>query len=418
MAHSPKKDQLLGESTPWFVLGFLPDSRVNAMLHQRDRVIDNHQGEDLSFWQSKEIDQCLGDFIPDLDQQRTGFPHPRSQGIQHLFNFHPSLKDLLTPPVFSLKAIRLQDACLLGFLVQHTLCDAYGRFILPGQREICKDETYAPARLAKLQLNVTQVGWRSFLSAGIRQFWGPSRSVERTLLIPNEKLNILQEECIKAGVKVTTQDLMMACIYQASTAGPSCKQLGKESHGFPPFSFVMTIRRQIAGDSELHNPFVVVAVPAPKITPSSEISTIISLATHIRSTVVNARSLECLNPLVNQYRDARGKPLILSSPVPVTWVSSWTHLPWYDLELQTGKQATARPEYMQGFLRSSGVLNNLGQRVENLLFTWKDPRKGIWIYGNVEEELGRLQRRRAGHDMQVVFLSFVFCFIVSGMLPE
>lgn len=78
------------------------------------------------FWRSKILSCSLGDFLLPT-RNRSGTYTPK-EDIESLLAFPNDMKDLLRPPVLSIKAAFLDNACLLGFYVQHPLCDADGMF--------------------------------------------------------------------------------------------------------------------------------------------------------------------------------------------------------------------------------------------------------------------------------------------------
>ena len=73
---------------------------------------------------SKVYDHSLDEYIPGLSQNLDNFDNL----VDPLFDFPVSWRDMIAPPVLTMSAIALRDACLLKISVQHALCDATGVF--------------------------------------------------------------------------------------------------------------------------------------------------------------------------------------------------------------------------------------------------------------------------------------------------
>lgn len=184
--------------------------------------------------------------------------------------------------------------------------------------------------------------------------------------------------------------LMEFCLTfgKALRASPNRERLGKERNGYPPFGFIMNIKRQLKESRGIHNSWVLITLPTPVIEDNSSEDTVISLAAHIRLTIERVRSPECLEPLIDMHRNARPKPIAardLASKPPLTVVSSCIQ-PWYQTEFQINPDTTARPRHIEIFCRGSGILKRM-VKVEHLIFTWKDELDQFCLRGVLATEV-------------------------------
>jgi hypothetical protein len=75
-------------------------------------------------FRSKSCAYSLNEYLPGWSQD----VHTLESPLDLLFDLPVSWKDMIFPPVLSMSAIALHDACLLKISVQHALCDATGIF--------------------------------------------------------------------------------------------------------------------------------------------------------------------------------------------------------------------------------------------------------------------------------------------------
>lgn len=159
----------------------------------------------------------------------------------------------------------------------------------------------------------------------------------------------------------------------------------------PPFSVVLNIKNLLKENTQLHNPFINVNVPPPTITATSKTEAILNLAAHIRSTIVNARSKDCLSRVLDKHQRFQGNPIGTrdqGSKFPTVFVSSWAHLPLFDLELQLSASTRARLCYMEPDIAPAEILRRVGcKKLANVLETWKDGKGGFWVHGALKKEV-------------------------------
>lgn len=159
----------------------------------------------------------------------------------------------------------------------------------------------------------------------------------------------------------------------------------------PPFNVVLNIKDLLKENTQLHNPFININVPPPTITAASKTEAILNLATHIRSTIVNARSKDCLSRVLDKHQRFQGNPIGTrdqGSKFLTVFVSSWAHLPLFDLELQLGASTRARLCYMEPDIAPAEILRRVGcKKLANVLETWKDGKGGFWVHGALEKEV-------------------------------
>jgi hypothetical protein len=75
---------------------------------------------------SKTIDAKLSDYITSESVGTGELSSQRWKALHDLLQFPNSLSSLFFSPTLVVKAVQLQDACLVEFVFQHGLCDASG----------------------------------------------------------------------------------------------------------------------------------------------------------------------------------------------------------------------------------------------------------------------------------------------------
>jgi hypothetical protein len=157
---------------------------------------------------------------------------------------------------------------------------------------------------------------------------------------------------------------------------------------YPPFSFALNIERFLECSSELHNRWVVVNVPDLPRTTNEE-DEIVRMALHLRSTIIKARSLAYIQPVLNHYKRANGAPIMpwkdgLSAGL---FCSSWGRTPLYDMSFDLQGTPEKLPVHVQPFVRPAPFLRLLRQTVHNTVLTWRDREHRFWIHGSLDEKV-------------------------------
>ncbi|KGO76403.1 hypothetical protein PITC_099700 [Penicillium italicum] len=142
-------------------------------------------------------------------------------------------------------------------------------------------------------------------------------------------------------------------------------------------------------DNLLHNPVLAITAPSPKMdlehgASDLRIHTIISLAVHLRSIITNARSMNCLRPITEHQRNARGAPVTLRTNFLVT---SWSHIPLRTTKFQMQNNEKIQAIYTHPILRTTGLFRKLGIQLENSLVTSNDRNGGFWVHGIAESSV-------------------------------
>ncbi|KAL4782578.1 hypothetical protein BJX76DRAFT_358840 [Aspergillus varians] len=385
------------------------NSRLNIV---GGRLSENRDNGRVLAWQSKTMPHSLSEVFPSVTNNLKGV----TPGIDldTLLSFPASATDLLNPPILSITAILLRDACLLAFSMQHPLCDATGLHhiadgyfsILSGRPvdplssrgEIAlKDEKTPlgtdheqssspglPSEFTQLQIRANAVGWGSLIQGSLKAAFSKSQQLSSSFRISSSMLEELRKQARMDGLDITLNDLIMAIVMTASTASPSWKRLAHDSTQYPTVAFVLNIRRQIEHDVEVHNPFVFIEIPHPSLatghTSGSPTQTLIALAAHVRKTIRNARSMDCLHPLIELHRNANGKPMVSQSMFLVT---SWGDLPVWQKSFPIEKK-TVEPEYVHPFLRTPALFRKFGVGRDNYLIISLDKQGGFWLHGKLE----------------------------------
>lgn len=178
---------------------------------------------------------------------------------------------------------------------------------------------------------------------------------------------------------------------QSCAVSPTWRKVAKDGKEMPPFNIILNIKNLLKENTQLHNPFIGVNVPPPAITATSETEAILNLAAHMRSTIVNARSRDCLSRVLDKHQRFQGKPIgtrNLGSKFPTVFVSSWAHLPLFDLELQLSASKRARICYMEPDIAAAEIFRRAGcKKLANILETWKDGKGDFWVHGVLEKKV-------------------------------
>ena len=81
-------------------------------------------------------------------------------------------------------------------------------------REMRSREAGEPSDFAKFQEESIKVGWRAFGKVCIKQFLLNPKKFENSIRIPASRIGYLREKAEEGGIKVTSHDLLLACIYK------------------------------------------------------------------------------------------------------------------------------------------------------------------------------------------------------------
>ncbi|KAF3404893.1 hypothetical protein DPV78_003407 [Talaromyces pinophilus] len=397
----------------WPILG----ARINLLDYQ-----PRYHSKICVNFRTKICDYSLDEYLPGLSQDLDTFDSP----FDPLFDSPVSWRDIISPPVLSMSAIALRDACLLKISVQHALCDATGLYnIIQAYCSLLRRESVKPltprstikladnsarimpdsltsepisARLAQFQITTSQLGWRPVLSAFFKSalFKPKHRKIFRTPILDDNQL----VKARTANERVTTHDLLMAYLWKASAASPSWKQRRNDRQNrYPPFSFALSIEQHLYSTSELHNRWVVVNVPNPKQTTNNEEEDVVQMACHLRSTIINARSSAYLQPILDYYEKANDVPIMpwkdgLSTGI---FCSSWSQNLLCNMKFKLGETPEVQPMYTQAYVGPPPILRSLRQSLDNTVLTWKDRENCFWLSGTLDNEvwteLDRLYRR-------------------------
>ena len=139
----------------------------------------------------------------------------------------------------------------------------------------------------------------------------------------------------------------------------------------------------------LHNPWVLIPMSTLQLPRDQKRSKTLYIASHIRSNITDARRPPVVRQIIEQHKDAKStpfRPAHYGSPEPNIIVSSWTHLPLFDLEFPSStKDKMIKPAYAQCSVNSC-PLNMGGLTFDNGIFTWSSS-EGFWMQGNLEERI-------------------------------
>ncbi|PYH44668.1 uncharacterized protein BP01DRAFT_423905 [Aspergillus saccharolyticus JOP 1030-1] len=303
----------------------------------------------------------------------------------------------------SIRTVHLRDACVLRFIVQHALADAGGVHwiaetycaFLSGTHHhhhptvrpdfLLKPEVIqAGAEMAADGLHPIaarysqgfRVSWASFLAAYLRQrFWAlcptSARRVRKMLFVPQSCIDDWMVQAQSQGVQVTEHDLLMAFVYQGAHTG---------------LIFTLNIQSHLASvKGALTNPWI--NVPVEPVATTNLVQT----AAHVRRTIQQAREPACVAQIIGQHVPVRNTPAVpkgYGSRTPRVALTSWSHLPWYDLEVKGTK-----PAWVVGDTQLSQLLTRMGVRMDDGLTTCQARsfagdgrrRSGYWVQGRVSD---------------------------------
>ena len=259
-------------------------------------------------------------------------------------------------------------------------------------------------------------GWSAVVAGAFRHRVhgrsGPPRS-NKTFLVPKGILDRLAAAAKSAGVRVTRHDLLLALIHevshsstpqfslltvrtQVSMAGP---HIPKSPLSPPQFSFIMNFSRMLRNEPILHNPWILVILP--EFIPSEDAQTTrtLQIAKHIRSTIIDARRPQVVKQIMEQQKNVRAHPAVpvhYAAHEPQISISSWTHIPLFDLEFASDRDGEIlKPTYAQCSVNLCPLLSLGGLTIDDAILTWVSE-EGFWMQGNIDDRIwGRLEDLRA-----------------------
>ena len=211
----------------------------------------------------------------------------------------------------------------------------------------------------------------------------------------------------------------------------------------------MNFSRFLQQQPILHNPWILLIIPPlpspPSRTQSSshnsssspDHSPLLTIASHIRSTISSSRNTLTIQQITHQQRNVASTPFVpvhYGVHAPQISVSSWTDLPLFDFEFPVAASepnptdalvqndgnvkpgtkstievkvtpitapATQNPVFVSCGVNLCPVLSLGGLTIDDTILTWKDPGRadgegGMWMQGHMDEEIWkRLEGIRA-----------------------
>ncbi|KAL3440200.1 hypothetical protein BJX65DRAFT_300650 [Aspergillus insuetus] len=369
--------------------------------------------EGVNIFQSRHIDGSLSDFA-DLSSSTRTDDNVKSLG--KLFAFAKGLWQSLRQPVILIRAVFLNDATVIRFITQHPLCDASGSFaiaqaycaILNGveppdlafDRPSLKlkdaftqttndNQPYPPPGPSVLDRLRSMFRWslRSFNNKGgqqsLRDIFHPSdKRVDHTFHVPSEKMRVWRENAREHGFNVTENDLLTAFIHQA-TYQPNTVQ---------DFSLILGIRRELENDMPMHNSCFLIPIDMASAQSQSKdtSASLNDIAAEVRRAIVESRHPHMLTQLLEYYSKPTIRPMMpqwYGRRAPQSVVTSWTHLPFFKLEIQGTK-----PSFFNGELDMWEFLKKFGVAMDDCSITWKadaGERPGYCIRGRLHRDAWR-----------------------------
>ncbi|GFN11024.1 uncharacterized protein AtWU_00820 [Aspergillus tubingensis] len=292
--------------------------------------------------------------------------------LRDLTSVPRSIYTTLFPPVCTLTAACLEDACVLKFTFQHAFCDGLGMAMIgwayaallsgnpidipdfhrpvtlrfdaapnsPSDPHRCHDPS--PSTLSTGS-NRLFSGRPSHFTLGV--LWhrlapascGNTGS-SRMMHIPALVIDQIAYHATKQDIRISRVDILMALILQANVrAFPNDPRTTSY-----PLGFMLNFNHLLVNPAKFHNSFWPVPIPRPPDLDPSQVSheSTINLAAHIRRVTRVAQSAECLQAFNVQYQKMGPwhlwHPRAVSPSHPRTIVSSMAQLNPYDLETNSG----------------------------------------------------------------------------------
>ncbi|RAL07934.1 uncharacterized protein BO97DRAFT_462235 [Aspergillus homomorphus CBS 101889] len=390
-------------------------TRLDLMRSKLTKEERSHSKPEAIF-RARTVDRSLGEFVPAStagSRSEDTEPEPvfyDPQTLEGLFQCKPGRHD--SHQALSIQTVHLRDACVIRFIVQHALSDAGGvhwiaqtycdflsgthhrhpavrpDFVLKPEVIQSGAEMAAKGTTHPIAARYSQgfrVSWTRFLAAYLRQrFWAvcptSARRVRRMLFVPQTRLDDWMSQAQSQGVQVTEHDLLMAFVYQ-SIFPPAATARGAHTG----LIFTLNIQSHVASPKgALTNPWINVPV-APAVAQD-----LVRIAAHLRHTIRQAREPACVAQIIAQHVPVRNTPAVpkgYGSRTPRVALTSWSHLPWYDLEVKG-----TRPAFVLGNTQLTQLLTGLGVRMDDGLTTckagvrWEEGRQeGYWLQGRLNE---------------------------------
>ncbi|KAL4875245.1 hypothetical protein BJY04DRAFT_166963 [Aspergillus karnatakaensis] len=244
--------------------------------------------------------------------------------------------------------------------------------------------------------------WLHFVRKGmkmiVRDLIHPSyKRTDGLVHIPADKMRRWKEEGRERSVGVTEHDILTAFIYQAAY------QVDSEQD----FSIVLSIRRQLQNQTAMHNAWILVPLTLAHLSHgTSETPSLLAIAAHVRHTIQEARKPETLSSLLDLHSPDTTAPMAprrYGRKPPQVIVTSWTHLPLYDLNIRG-----MPPTFVYGELGLWTQLTKFGLAVDDTIITWRDGMggdgedAGYWVRGRFNEAVwGRMERTLEGSKQDI-----------------
>ncbi|KAL4804163.1 hypothetical protein BDV18DRAFT_36177 [Aspergillus unguis] len=360
-------------------------------------------------WAGKHIDKSIQDAI---DPSNPGISGDGIKQLDRYFNFANGFRQAFSGQVLFIRSLHFQDATVIRFIIEHCLCDAAGGYeiaraycnILNGndvphisftrppmqlrdeivQKASEKKDTYIRSALVEQTRDIFSWSWRAMIKKGVKMttrdiLHQELKRVDDTIYIPRERIEQWKEAAKRQKVDVTEHDLLASFIYQCHYDRSSPQDM----------IIIFSIRRELQNQTPMHNSCILLPVPLDNLYNQPADPSRPEIAAEVRRAILEARRPEVMSDLLDFHSHSSKRPMIpryVARNAPQASVTSWTHLPFFSLDVR-GKL----PSFVYGEIDFTPYMKKLGYVLNDVLINWNaggaKGENGYFIRGRLAPEV-------------------------------